>query len=117
MKILGIDYGREKIGLATSESVIAEPWKVVNSEGLKKILREESFDKLVVGISSGEMAKEQMEFANSIGAETFDETLSTKEAQRLSIEAGLSRKKRKGMEDAFAAAIILQNYLDFKKLT
>ena len=112
MKILGIDYGRSKIGLAIAEGGLAEPWKVVKTGGLKKILENESFDKIVVGVSSGAMAEEQREFAKSLGAETFDETLTTKEAQRLSLEAGLSHKKRKGMEDAFAASLMLQSYLD-----
>jgi len=44
--------------------------------------------------------------------ETFDETLSTYNAQRASIEAGMKRKKRKDMEDAYAATLILQGYLD-----
>ena len=112
MKILAIDYGRSKIGLATAEGSLAAPWKVIKPGELKKILEKENFNKIVVGVSSGAMAEEQREFARSIGAETFDETLTTKEAQRLSLEAGIGRKKRKGMEDAFAAALMLQNYLD-----
>ena len=44
--------------------------------------------------------------------ETFDETLSTHDARRVSIEEGMKRKKRKGMEDAYAATIMLQGYLD-----
>ena len=112
MKILGIDYGRSKIGLATTEGSLAEPWKVVKTSELKKVLENESFDKIIVGVSRGAMAEEQKGFAKSLGAETFDETLTTKEAQRLSLEAGLPRKKRRGMEDAFAATLMLQSYLD-----
>jgi len=112
MKMLGIDYGRTKMGLAVAESTLAEPWKVVKPSELKKIVETENFDKIVVGISEGEMGKEQKEFAKELGAETFDETLTSYDAQRLSREAGISRKKRRGMEDAFAAAIMLQNYLD-----
>lgn len=112
MRILGIDYGRSKIGLAIAEGKLAEPWKVIIPGALKKILEEERFDKIVVGISGGQMGEEQKMFAKSIGAETFDETLTTKEAQRLSLEAGISRKKRRSMEDAFAASLMLQSYLD-----
>lgn len=112
MRILGIDYGRSKIGLAVAESGLAEPWKVVEPLELKKILANEKFDKIVVGISEGEMGTESGKFAKTLGAETFDETLSTQDAQRLSREAGISRKKQRGMEDAFAASIMLQNYLD-----
>lgn len=118
MRTLGIDYGRSKIGLAIAEGSLAEPWKVVAPDALKKILETESFDKIVVGVSSGAMGKEQKRFALVIShwtsaiIETFDETLTTKEAQRLSLEAGLPRKKRRGMEDAFAACLMLQSYLD-----
>jgi putative Holliday junction resolvase len=49
----------------------------------------------------------------SIPVVTFDETLSTKEAQILSKEAGIGQKKRHQMEDAYAATIMLQNFLDF----
>ncbi len=119
MKILGIDYGRRKIGIAVSESGLSEPLKVLRVESfddavskVKKVIESEKPEKVVVGISEGEMGEESEKFANEIGAETFDETLTSQDAQRLSIEAGVGRKKRKGMEDAYAAALILQNYLD-----
>ena len=41
-----------------------------------------------------------------------DERLTTKESQRLSIEAGIKRKKRRTLEDAYSAALILQAYLE-----
>ena len=120
MKILGIDYGRSKVGLATSDGSLAEPWKVIKYtdekilEGnIRKIIREESIEKVVVGVSEGEMGEESKNFARSLGATTFDETLSTQEAQELSREAGIGQKKRHEMEDAYAAAIMLQNFLDF----
>lgn len=119
MRILGIDYGRKKIGLAVAEGSLAEPFKVVRvnsfEDAIEKVSKEikvSNVSKIVVGISEGEMGEESKKFAESLGAETFDETLTSQDAQRLSIEAGVSRKKRKGMEDAFAAAIMLQNYLD-----
>ncbi len=119
MTILGIDYGRKKIGLAISEGILAKPWKVIRykdtkilGEKLKKIIKENKIEKVVVGISEGEMGEESKEFAERIGAETFDETLSTHTAQELSREVGMSRKKRKDLEDAYAAAVMLQSYLD-----
>lgn len=119
MRILGIDYGQSKVGLAIAEGKLAEPLGVIRykdirtlSEKLEKIRKENRIDKVVVGVSSGTMAKEQKEFACKIGAETFDETLTTREAQRLSLEAGLPRKKRRKMEDAFAASLMLQSYID-----
>jgi putative Holliday junction resolvase len=121
MKILGIDYGRRKIGLAIGENGLSEPFKVVGVESfddaitkIKKVIELEKAVEVVVGVSEGEMGEESRQFAESLGANTFDETLTSQDAQRLSIEAGVGRKKRKGMEDAYAAAIMLQNYLDFK---
>lgn len=119
MKILGIDYGRSKIGLSTSDGPLAEPLKVIrfnNNESIveeiKKIIEKENIEKVVVGVSEGEMAEESKLFAKEFNAETFDETLSTQDAQFLSREAGIGRKKRREMEDAYAATIMLQNYLD-----
>lgn len=122
MKILGIDYGESKIGLAVSESSLAYPLRVLRiKEGddpikkIKDIAEEEGIDKIVVGISEGVTGEKSKEFAEKLGAETFDETLTTQSAQELSREAGIKRKKRKDMEDAYAASIILQNYLDMGK--
>ena len=121
MKFLGVDYGRSKVGLAVAESKFAQPLKVVRYTDIKllvsqiqKIIEQEKIEKVVVGVSEGEIAKESKEFAKLIGAETFDETLSTHDAQELSKQAGIKRKKRKNMEDAFAATVMLQNYLDQK---
>ncbi len=129
MKILGIDYGRRKIGLAIAEGPLSDPWMVVRYKvkenlmrELKGIIEKEKVEKIVVGISEGEMAEEIKEFAKELGLnlpatpiEMFDETLTSKDAQRLSIEAGINRKKRHEMEDAYAASLMLQNYLDFAK--
>lgn len=123
MNILGVDYGRSKIGFAVSEGKLAEPYKVIKVkdfvdavEKVLKIIKLLGVTKTVVGITEGEMGEEQIRFAKVLGAETFDETLSTQDAQIYSIAAGLKRKKRKEMEDAFAASIMLQNYLDVNSI-
>ncbi len=125
MKILGIDYGRSKVGLALAVEGFAEPLEVIHykdidslKEDIKKTVNDEDVGKIVVGISEAEMGKESLEFSRDLGryfeipVETFDETLTSKDAQKLSIEAGVKRKKRREMEDAYAASIMLQNYLD-----
>ena len=126
MKILGVDYGRRKVGLAISEGVLAKPWKILRvndfDDAIQKIEKEieiEKPDRVVVGVSEGQMAEETRKFLSAIRytlspipVETFDETLSTHSARELSREAGVSRKKRKSLEDAFAASVMLQNYLD-----
>jgi putative Holliday junction resolvase len=125
MKFLGIDYGRKKIGLATSEGMLAEPLKVIRFEKIEEaltkveqVVRTESTEKVIIGISEGKMGEETREFARklkekiSVEVVFQDETLSTQSAQELSLIANVKRKKRKEMEDAYSAAIILQNYID-----
>lgn len=125
MTILGIDYGRAKVGLATSEGKLGIPLCVLRvsspTDVVRKIIdiaREEKAEKIVVGISEGDMQKEQEKFVDILGeksgvkVETWDETLTTQDAQTLARAAGLSKKKRREMKDAFAAAVMLQSYLD-----
>jgi len=126
MKLLGIDYGKSKIGFARADSKIAEPLVVVGvkdkANALTKVLAiidKEEVEKVVVGVSEGELAEETLAFIDDLSKKTkvpiveFDETLTTKDAQRLAIEAGVGRKRRKQREDAFSAALILQGYIDF----
>lgn len=125
MKILGIDYGRKKIGIAVGISGFSEPLKVIRVLGfddavskVKKEIGSEAADKVIVGVSEGAMGEESARFASAVGSqlpikvETFDETLTSKDAQNLSIQAGVSRTKRRVLEDAYAASVMLQNYLD-----
>lgn len=119
MNYLGIDYGRKKIGVSISYGKLAEPMQVIRYKDkekmiahVKRIIERYKIDKVVVGVSEGEMALESQEFAKIFEAITFDETLSSHDAIELSIASGMGRKKRKEMEDAFAASIMLQNYLD-----
>ena len=113
------------MGLALADGPLAEPLKVIRyadtkvvAEQIKKFITGNCIEKVVVGVSEGEMGRESKNFSFSFGkmlkipVETFDETLSTQEAQILSREAGIHQKKRHEMEDAYAATIMLQNYLD-----
>ena len=121
---MGIDFGRAKIGLAISEGFLAEPYSVIRYEQEKELLEKikvlvdkEKIDKVVVGVSEGKSAEEATSFGEKLrelGLEIifFDETLSTVSAQELSREAGMKRKKRKALEDAFAASVMLQSFLE-----
>ena len=124
-KILGIDFGLSKIGLAVSEGILAEPLKVLRfnttEDALVKIVQlveMEEIEVIVVGISEGEMGKKSKEFGEilkkklKIKVDYQDETLTTYTAQELSRDAGIGRKKRREMEDAYSAALILQSYID-----
>jgi putative Holliday junction resolvase len=119
MKTIGVDYGRSKIGLAFSEGSLAEPFKVIRVKSfddavakVTEVVKVEQVEKVIVGVSEGMMGEESKKFADVVGAETFDETLTSLDAQTLSRQAGIGQKKRREMEDAYAASIMLQNYLD-----
>ena len=124
MRLLGIDYGRAKVGLAVSEGILAEPFSVIRYEdekelfeNIREIADKERIDKVVVGVSEGKSEEEARSFGDklrSMGIEVsfFDETLSTVSAQELSLQTGMKRKKRKALEDAFAASVMLQSFLE-----
>ncbi len=125
MRILAIDYGQKKAGVALATSLLVEPYKVIRFASSKalikelgKIIDEEQIEELVVGVSEGKMGQESKRFGEKLKMEFKlplhfqDETLTTRKAQELSLEAGIKRKKRKELEDAYSAALILQAYLD-----
>ena len=130
--ILGIDYGTKRIGLAVNIGSFAEPLTilpnqtdqknpVVSEETLDKlleILESRKIDQIVLGISEKEMAEKIKEFALILGEKTdipldlMDETLSSQEVSQKMKEAKFSLKKRKGPIDHYAAALILEEWLD-----
>lgn len=125
MRILGIDWGKSKIGISISYFKFAEPLAVIKGREeeklmskIKEIVKNHEIKKVVVGISESRSADETEDFIGllqkllEIPVERWDETLTTQDAQRLSIEAGLSRVKRKKLLDAFSATLMLQSYLD-----
>ncbi len=122
MIILGVDWGEAKIGVAISAGNLAVPLAVFTPEsfaaGISKIIEDKRVEKIVVGVSENESEDKAREFGKklqgkvNVPVEFSDETLSTYEAQYMAIEAGVPQKKRREMEDAYAAALILQNYLD-----
>ena len=122
MRILGIDFGEKKLGLALSEGELARPLGVLNQENFEskipKICHDHEVGKIVIGLSEGAMAEETKAFGQIVGEVTnlpvayWEETLTSQEALRKMIEAGKSRTKRQREEHAIAAALILQAYLD-----
>lgn len=123
MRYLGIDFGLKKIGLAFSEGELASPWQILEVKNFKdsvektsKIIKDEDFRKVIIGMPEGKMAKSVSGFIkalikNGISVESAPETLSSKRAIQTMIEQGVGQKSRK-REDAYSAAEILQNYLD-----
>src|SRR3989344_6441502 len=123
MKYLGIDFGLKRVGLATSEGNLASPLKTIEVKGFKdivekvvKLVKTEGFDKIVVGLPEGKMGQTVLGFIKAlrnfgIEAVEADETLSSQKATAQMIELNVPKKDRR-INDATAAAIILQNYLD-----
>lgn len=141
-RIIGIDYGMARIGLAYSDEskLIAMPLETLKTarksldtvkELLSKLLELEKMhdfvvSEIVLGLplmmsgKKGLLADEVQHFASLLKEHThipiafWDERLSSVQAERALREGNLSRKKRAQKSDAVAAVIILQNYLDFK---
>lgn len=128
MRLLGIDYGTKKIGLALgdTESKIAVPLEVIYSEGeealrkLLKLIKDEGIEKIVIGMPSAvgnhpnekqiaivRLFIEKLKLHIDIPIEEEDESFTTAESRRLMVEEGALAD-----EDALAAMIIAQSYLN-----
>jgi putative holliday junction resolvase len=125
MQLLGIDWGESKIGLAIAQSPIAEPLNVLRYKDEAKLIKDigeiimsHNIEKIIVGQSEQISKQKAREFGEKLSQEVnipvdySDETLTTYQAQILSRQAGIKRQKRKNMEDAYAATVMLQDYLD-----
>ena len=134
MRILGIDYGKVRIGLSMSDpmGVTAQPLTILINKPditskIKEIALQHSVKKIVVGLplnmngSQGEMASAAQHLASKLRNETglpvemMDERLTSWEAEEVLKEAGLKRRKRKEVSDKVAATLILQRYLESKR--
>lgn len=126
MKYLGIDYGKKKIGLAYSEGELASPGEILAISGLsdavkkvKAVIEKEEIKVVVVGMpESGEARDITDKFVEELKSVMLDleivpaeETLSTQRGQEIMATLGVPKAKRKA-EDAYAASLILQEYLD-----
>lgn len=133
MRILAVDHGEKRIGLALSDptGTIASPLNVIkhvsrlldaaqvaeaatqNDAGL--IVIGQSFDEEgnpnLAGRRAAKFAEALKEQTN-IPIELFDESFSTQDARVTRIEMGVSRKKRSGHMDELAAVMILRSYLE-----
>jgi len=133
MRILAIDHGTKRMGIAISDElmVLAQPLEYIPAEPfaeflarLKELLIEKEVGLVLVGLprnmngSYGPAALKVQEFvaalsgAVTVPIKTWDERLTSAQANRFLIEGNVRREKRKEKVDAMAAAIILQSYLD-----
>ena len=133
VRILALDVGSKRIGLAVSDplGLTAQGLGVLERKDwdrdlarLVDIARPYRVQEILVGLPRhmdgrlGGQAEEILALARALGealgarVATWDERLSTVEAERLLIQADLSRRKRRRVVDQVAASIILQAYLD-----
>lgn len=136
MRILGIDFGEKRIGLAISDPLgfTAQGLETLLNQGkghvleaLSKICKDHEVGEVVIGLpinmngSLGPKAKEVMELVPELESKlglkvkTWDERLSSQQVNRLMIEADISRQKQKKSADRLAATVILQSYLESKR--
>jgi putative holliday junction resolvase len=131
-RILSIDFGMKRIGLALSDplKIFAYPFKTLKNDSsffneLTKLIKDQKIDKVILGIpdegneSTNEVRKKIISLKNKIeklGIEviTMDEGFTSLMAKERVIESVSKKTKRrdKGLLDRHSAAIILQEYLD-----
>lgn len=132
-KIIGLDIGTVRIGVATSDILgmfasSYEVWKrknlFIDAKHMAGLAEELDSDTFVIGLplkmdgTEGDSVRMVKEFAEELKKHTTakivfqDERLSTVSAERILIESNMRREKRKNVIDQVAATIILQNYLD-----
>ena len=133
MRVLAIDYGDSRIGLAVSDilGIIASPVGTIKSVGMRGDVDELSrkaselnADRIVLGLplnmdgSEGERAEKTRKLGavlskvSGLPVEFMDERLTTVSAERALDEAEMHWEKRKKIVDTISAQIILQTYLD-----
>jgi putative holliday junction resolvase len=132
MRCLGIDFGSSRIGIAISDELgmLAHPLETIPNDSLflsklQKIVLEKGVSRIVVGIprnmdgSYGPAAEKAKLFFAQLKSEfpgvqliSWDERLTTVEAQRLLHAAGRDIKKSRPVIDQVAAQVLLQSYLD-----
>ncbi len=127
---MGIDPGTKRTGVAIGVAGIAHPLRVLERSGedlvrrITALARDEEVTEIVVGNplrldgSEGPAAEAARELAGLLATSTglkvtlWDERMTTSEAERALVGAGVRRKRRRGVVDKVAASVMLQSYLD-----
>lgn len=136
MRVLGVDHGEKRIGLAISDvtgtiagplSVLKHVSRMVDAAQVATLAAEHEAELIVVGQSFDEeghanaAGRRAERFSEALKTQTtlpivlWDESMSTAEARDFRIEMGARRKGRSGHLDEAAAAVILQSYLDAQR--
>ena len=136
MRILGLDYGSKTVGVAVSDPLgltaqrVETIWRKQENKlrrtlaRIEELVKEYQAERIVIGLprnmnnTMGERAEKSLEFGEMVEKRTglpvimWDERLTTREAERALMEAGVRRENRKEYLDSVAAVLILQGYLD-----
>ncbi len=133
-RVLAIDYGQKRIGIAMSDplKIIAKPYDIIENTckdlvflTLDEIIVQKNVDVLVIGLpknmngSIGFQAKEVQAYFKDYNHENLkkivyiDERNSSTLATDVLRENGLNEKKQRKIKDAYAASIILKDYLEY----
>ena len=135
MRVLGLDHGERRIGVAVSDATgtIATPHSVIDRRGddvaaaLRSIVEEYDVELIVVGLpvrldgEEGSAAQTVRAFAGSVAEMTGlpvalqDERFTTVTAEGALLEGGVRRDQRRVTRDKIAAAVMLQGYLDSRR--
>ncbi len=134
-RILGIDYGEARIGVAITDElqIIVSPLEVIYAKKInpikriKEIVEKKNVQEIVVGMPyllsgrEGKLAEEVKKFKSeleknlTIPIVLYDERFTSKIAERELRSRGIKPSKNKSKVDLFAAGILLQDYLEYKR--
>ena len=136
MRVLGLDYGSKTVGVAVSDPLgltaqrVETIWRKQENKlrrtlaRIEELVKEYQAERIVIGLprnmnyTIGERAEKSLEFGEMVEKRTglpvimWDERLTTREAERALMEAGVRRENRKEYLGCVAVVLILQGYLD-----
>lgn len=139
MRVMGLDFGSKTVGVAISDELLitAQGKEIIRREQenklrrtcarIEELIEEYGVTQLVLGLpknmndTCGERVEKTLAFKDMLERRTglpvtmWDERLTTVEAQRTMMEAGIRRENRAQYVDMIAASLILQGYLDSLK--
>ena len=140
MRILGLDFGSKTCGVAISDplEITAQGLEIIRRKDenklrqtyarIEEIVKEYGVEIIVLGLpknmnnTEGERVSKTIDFKSNLerrtglAVELWDERLTTVAADRIMMEAGIRREHRKDYVDMIAAELVLQGYLDKKRL-
>lgn len=139
MRIMGLDFGSKTVGVAVSDELLytAQGVEIIRRESENKIrktlqrieelVKQYNVDRIVLGLpknmnnTMGDRAEKSLEFKEilerrcNVPVIMWDERLTTVEAHKTMMAAGIRREDRSKYVDCIAAVLILQGYLDMER--